>query len=246
MHIMIHDMTDAHFFSGTLDGPLVVSARMNDAQIRRQPQQERSRARVETILEVALDLIVESGAENLAVREVARRAGIPIGSLYQYFPSKTAIMRELAKRNLERVSSMLQMEIDRLLVEYGGRPTASQAVNRVVDAYYAHYRDHPAATAVWAGAQADPVLRQLDASDTRHTAEFLTSPIMVMLSLADRDSAFALAMLLAEVTGSAARLSLAVDAPLREQIISKLKIMLTATLEAHRPAAAAPPGHAAP
>ena len=219
---------------------------MNDAQIRRQPQQERSRARVETILEVALDLIVEFGAENLAIREVARRAGVPIGSLYQYFPSKTAIIRELAKRNLERVGSMLQMELDRLLVEYRGRPTPAQAVNRVVDAYYAHYRSHPSSTAVWAGAQGDPVLRQLDANDTRHTAEFLTPSIMVALSLPDRDSAFALAMLLAEVTASAARLSLAVDSPLREQIIAKLKIMLTATLEAHRPAAAALPGHATP
>jgi AcrR family transcriptional regulator len=219
---------------------------MNDAQIRRHPQQERSRARVEIILDVALDLIVESGAENLAIREVARRAGVPIGSLYQYFPSKTAILRELAKRNLERVGAMLQTQIARLLVEYGGRPTAAQAVNGVVDAYYAHYRDHPSATAVWAGAQADPVLRQLDASDTRHAAEFLTSPIMVMLSSTDRDSAFALAMLLAEVTGSAARLSLAVDSPLREEIIAKLKIMLTATLEAHRPAAPALQGHATP
>jgi AcrR family transcriptional regulator len=50
---------------------------MNDAQIRRRPQQERSKAKVETILDVALDLIVESGAENLAIREVARRAGVP-------------------------------------------------------------------------------------------------------------------------------------------------------------------------
>jgi len=213
---------------------------MNDAQIRRQPQQERSKAKVETILDVALDLIVESGAENLAIREVARRAGVPIGSLYQYFPSKTAIIRELAKRNLERVSLMLQNELDGLLVEYGGRPSPLQAVNRIIDAYYNYYRDHPAATAVWAGAQADPVLRQLDAIDTRHTAEFLTPSIMVALSLADRESAFALAMLLAEVTGSAARLSLAVASPLREQIIEKLKIMLTATLEAHRPTPAIP------
>ena len=45
---------------------------MNDAQIRRHPQQERSKARVETILDVALELIVESGADNIAIREVAR------------------------------------------------------------------------------------------------------------------------------------------------------------------------------
>jgi AcrR family transcriptional regulator len=207
---------------------------MNDAQIRRRPQQERSKTRVETILDVALELIVEAGAEDFAMREVARRAGVPISSVYQYFPSKTAIIRELATRNLERVGRLLQDELASLLVETGGRPTSAQAVGRLVDAYYSHYRDHPEATAVWAGAQPDPALRQLDVSDTRHTAEFLTPAIMVNLALSDRDSAFALALLIAEVTGSTARLSLAVTSPLREQVIEKLKIMLTAALEAHR------------
>ena len=207
---------------------------MSDAEVRRRPQQERSKVRVETILDVALELIVESGAEDLAMREVARRAGVPISSVYQYFPSKTAIIRELVKRNIEHVSLMLQGELDRLLAEFSGRPTPAQAVNRLVDAYFSHYRDHPAATAVWAGAQSDPALRQLDVIDTRRTAEFLTPSLMVILSRADRESAFALALLLAVVTGSAARLALAVSSPLREQIVDKLKIMLTATLEAHR------------
>jgi AcrR family transcriptional regulator len=213
---------------------------MSDAEVRRRPQQERSKVRVETILDAALELIVEFGAEDLAMREVARRAGVPISSVYQYFPSKAAIIRELVKRNTDHVSLMLQDELGRLLVEHGGRPTPAQAVDRLIDAYFEHYRDRPAATAVWAGAQADPALRALDVADTRRTAEFLTPSIMVSLSLPDRDSAFALALLLAEVTGGAARLALAVAPPLREQIIAKLKVMLTATLEAHRAGAPAP------
>lgn len=208
---------------------------MSDAHIHRRPQQERSRTRVEAILDVALELIVEAGAENLAMREVARRAGVPIGSVYQYFPSKTAILRELVTRNMQHVSALLRAELAALLAETGGRPTPAEAVGRLIDVFYAHYRDHPGAAAVWAGAQPDPVLRALDVVDTRRTAEFLTPGIMLILSLNDRDSAFALALLLAEVTGSAARLALSVDTPLREQLIDKLKIMFTATLEAHRP-----------
>jgi AcrR family transcriptional regulator len=208
---------------------------MNDAEIRRRPQQERSKSRVETILEISLEMLVESGAEDFAMREVARRAGFPISSVYQYFPSKTAIIRELAKANLQRAGAMLQDELAILLTETGGRPTPAQSVNRLIDAYFAHYRDHPEATAVWAGAQADPALRQLDVIDTHKTAEYLTAPLMVSLSLPDRDSAFALALLISEVTGSAARLALAVASPLREQIMEKLKLMLVVTLEAHRP-----------
>src|SRR5476651_1083300 len=78
------------------------------AEAGRQPQQERSRQRVEAILEVALALVVEQGAEALAMREVARRAGVQISSIYQYFPSKSAIIRELAKRDLMRVRLLLQ------------------------------------------------------------------------------------------------------------------------------------------
>jgi AcrR family transcriptional regulator len=213
---------------------------MSDVEVRRRPQQGRSKNRVESILEAALELIVEAGAEHLAMREVARRAGVPISSVYQYFPSKTAVLRELASANLKRVSAMLQGELAGLLVETGGRPTSAQAVDRLINAYYAHYRDDPGASAVWAGAQADPALRELDVVDTRRIAEFLTPAIMVNTSLDNRDSAFALALLLTEVTGSAARLALAVPSPLREQIVEKLKIMLTATLAAHVPAAVAP------
>ena len=208
---------------------------MNEAELRKRPQQDRSRARVETILDVALELIIEVGAENLAMREVARKAGVPIGSVYQYFPSKIAIIRELAKRNLDRVGVMLRQELARLLADYGGKPTPEQAVNRLVDAFFARYAQHPEEIAVWAAAQGDPILRQIDASDTRQTGEFLTPLIMVVLSLSDRDSAFALALLLAEVTVSAIRLSLTVESPLRERVIDKLKLMLTATLEAHEP-----------
>lgn len=212
---------------------------MNDAYVRRRPQQERSKNRVESILEIALDMIIEAGSEELAMREVARRAEVPISSVYQYFPSKTAIIRELAKRNLERVSRMLQDELALLLTETGGRPTPAQSVERLIGAYYSYYRDNPAATAVWAGAQSDPALRELDVADTRRTAEFLTPTLMMILAPIDASEAFALALLFAEIAGSAARLALAVAPPLRDQIVTKLKFMLTATMEAHRPPGAA-------
>jgi AcrR family transcriptional regulator len=200
----------------------------------RQPQQERSRQRVEAILEVALELVVEQGAEALAMREVARRAGVQISSVYQYFPSKSHIVRELAKRNLARVRLLLQHEVQRLLSEYAGAPPVAEAVNRLVDAYFAHYRDQPDALAVWAGAQSDHGLRELDLEDTRSTAEFLVVPLQRILGRAHREEIYPLALLVSEVTGAAARLALALESPLREQLIARHKAMLMATLEAHK------------
>jgi AcrR family transcriptional regulator len=200
----------------------------------RQPQQERSRHRVESILDVALELVVEQGAEALAMREIARRAEVQISSIYQYFPSKAHIIRELAKRNLARVRLLLHDEVACLLAEFRDGPPVCAAVDRLVDAYFAHYRDQPDALAVWAGAQSDHGLRELDLEDTRSTAEFLVEPLQRVLRREDRDVTYPLALLVCEVTAAAARLALALESPLREQLIARHKAMLVATLEAHR------------
>ena len=214
----------------TLSAP----SRASTAEAGRQPRQERSRNRVETILEVALELVVEQGAEALAMREVARRADVQISSIYQYFPSKAHIIRELAKRNLARVRMLLQDEVKRLLGEFDGAPPVAESVNRLVDAYFAHYRDQPDALAVWAGAQSDHGLRELDLEDTRSTAEFLVAPLQRILGRDEREVVYPLALLVSEVTGAAARLALALESPLREQLIARHKAMLMATLEAHK------------
>jgi AcrR family transcriptional regulator len=208
--------------------------RANAADAGRQPQQERSRLRVEAILEVALALVVEQGAEALAMREVARRASVQISSIYQYFPSKSSIIRELAKRDLARVRLLLQDAVDSLLAGRAGPPPVAAAVHHLVDAYFAHYRDQPDALAVWAGAQSDPSLRELDLEDTRSTAEFLVPPLLRILDRPHWDGVHALALLVCALTGAAARLALALESPLREQLIDQHKGMLTATLEAHK------------
>jgi AcrR family transcriptional regulator len=199
----------------------------------RAPRQQRSKDRVEAILEAALELVVEQGAEALAMREVARRAGVQISSIYQYFPSKAAIIRELARRNLERVHEVLANEVEQL---FAGRrrPAPSTAVNRVVDVYFAHYRDHPDAMAVWAGAQSDPELQQLEVKDTRSTARFMVPPLAKILRRDDEEAIYALALLMNEVTSAAVRLALSVEPPLREQLVKDLKSMLIATLLAQR------------
>ncbi|MDR3438745.1 TetR/AcrR family transcriptional regulator [Telmatospirillum sp.] len=204
---------------------------MSDAEPRRRPQQERSKSRVEAILDIALGLIIEVGAEEFAMREVARRVGVPISSVYQYFPSKTAIIRELAKRNFEHAQVAFEKELATLLVETNGRPTVERAVDRLVEAHYDFQRENPAAHAIWAAAQADPVLRALDVTDTKRSAELITPLIMIVLAPMDPSEAFALALLFAEVTSGTVRLALAVASPLRDQMIGQLKVMMIAMME---------------
>ncbi|MFX6225919.1 helix-turn-helix domain-containing protein, partial [Acinetobacter baumannii] len=66
--------------------------------LRRQPSQNRSRERVERRLAVATELLAAHGSDAMRMGESAERAGVSIGSLYQYFPDKAAIIRTLAER----------------------------------------------------------------------------------------------------------------------------------------------------
>jgi AcrR family transcriptional regulator len=65
--------------------------------LRRQPRQARSQERVRRILEAAEALFVADGVAGTTTNAIATRAGVPIGSLYQFFPDKAAILRSLAR-----------------------------------------------------------------------------------------------------------------------------------------------------
>jgi len=65
---------------------------------RKQPRQARSVVTVDAILEAAALILQERGLPTLNTNDVARRAGVSIGSLYQYFPTKEAILAEIIRR----------------------------------------------------------------------------------------------------------------------------------------------------
>ena len=62
----------------------------------REPRQARSRARVAQILASADSILSVEGFEALTVRRIAQEAGVPVGSIYQFFPDKAAVVDALA------------------------------------------------------------------------------------------------------------------------------------------------------
>jgi AcrR family transcriptional regulator len=78
---------------------------------RKKPRQERSVAMVETLLEAATRVFVKEGYAKATTNRIAAAAGVSVGSLYQYFPSKDAIAVELLRRYRD---GLVQLVAERL------------------------------------------------------------------------------------------------------------------------------------
>lgn len=91
-----------------------------DVKPRKQPRQERSRSMEGILLEAAARVLEEDGAAGFNTNRVAERAGVSVGSLYQYFPNKAAILFRLH----EQESSVNVVEFDRILSDSDRSPRA--------------------------------------------------------------------------------------------------------------------------
>lgn len=92
-------------------GPLAFLALVpvNNSPIspRKSPLQERSRRTVERILDAAARIFHEQGYAGATTNDIADEADVSVGSLYQYFPNKDALLVALTKRHIEAATSGL-------------------------------------------------------------------------------------------------------------------------------------------
>lgn len=79
-----------------------------DVPLRRQPQQLRGQRRIEAILDAAERLFAVTGYEATSTNQIAAAARTSIGSLYQFFPNKEAILQALVARSQEQMRDVLE------------------------------------------------------------------------------------------------------------------------------------------
>ena len=75
---------------------------------RKSPVQARSIASVEAILKATIQVLLKVGKESLTTTRVAARAGVSVGTLYQYFPNKSALLRAALQRHMDEIGSAVQ------------------------------------------------------------------------------------------------------------------------------------------
>lgn len=104
-------------------------ARITRVASRKAPKQARSNQLVEAVLDAAVQVLTKEGAQRFTTARVAERAGVSVGSLYQYFPNKAAILFRLQSDEWQRTSSML-----RDILEDGSAPPLDR-LRRLVHAF---------------------------------------------------------------------------------------------------------------
>ena len=106
--------------------------------MRKTPRQSRSCETVEAIVEAATRILGRRGWARFTTNEVAKVAGVSIGSLYQYFPNKLALIEAVRRRHFDEVLAVLRAAAD-------DRMTRRQRVEALVDGMIAVHSRYPAA-----------------------------------------------------------------------------------------------------
>ena len=126
------------------------------------------------MLAAAIAIIAEKGSDALRMAEVAQMAGVSIGSLYQFFPEKAALIRTLAERYNEQGRRCIADELENVT----DGPSLRAAFARLIDVYYATFLAEPVRRDIWSGMMADPTLRAFELEESRGNAALLATAMM--------------------------------------------------------------------
>ena len=201
----------------------------NRTQIKRQPRQERSQARFESVLETALRLFAARGYESVSMREIAREAKMPIASVYQYFPMKLAIVREMWTRYTSTISGTLAAGIRRSIEE--GRDEANHLVGIIIDRMSELQTSNPAFIEIWSCVAASMELRALNIDDTLQNARIIADALEKLHPDADPSALYDRSLIAIEMASATTRFALALPEPHRARVLLSLKAAISLLID---------------
>jgi AcrR family transcriptional regulator len=109
-------------------------AREGPGSARKTPRQARARATVDAILMAAAHILKSDGPEQMTTNRIAELAGVSIGSLYQYFPNKQAVVAALRERHDDYYDAEVRDRIEQVAGR-GLRPAVSEMLHRMVEVH---------------------------------------------------------------------------------------------------------------
>lgn len=189
---------------------------------RRTPTRQRGRASVDLILETAGELIVEAGAEALTTRAISERAGISVGTIYQYFRDREAVIATLLEARVEGMANQLTrgyLRVDPV--------TVRSLVTSSYSGQLEFYAGHPRLAYLWFHGRTSAAVRERVAARNTEAAERFRS-ILLAGKLADDSLTVAASAFAAHVYDATLQLVFAsVDDPDRAAVGHAVEMIST-------------------
>lgn len=195
--------------------------------MRRVPQREKGQRRVDAILKAAAGVFVESGYESATTNEIASRAKTSIGSLYQFFPNKEAILHAIVARHRKELAAL----IDSLLTFDTIRSPTPALVDRVMDALAGFDATHTGFQYIFLNSQASP---RLAAAATELDAEIVarvTGGYAIRFPALDPERRKLCAAITVTMIKALLSLAASTGAAARPQVLAEVKAVLSNYLD---------------
>jgi AcrR family transcriptional regulator len=195
------------------------------------PTQQRSRERFERILQCAAEVMAEKGSEAFRMSDIVERTGVAFGSLYQYFPDKTAIIGTLA----ERYNAVGRDCVRRDLSTMTSATDLHPALCRITDSYYQMFIDEPVMRDIWQATQADRALRKLDEEDGAYLSGLFLDALRRIAPNVPEPGLSAFSQLTMTLIAAAVRHAITLDARAAGLLLTLFKALLPRDLSALTP-----------
>ncbi len=192
------------------------------ARARLVPTQQRSRERYERILAGAATVMAEKGSEAFRMSDVVERTGVPFGSLYQYFPDKSAIVATLAERN----NAIGRECVALALATIESIDDLHPALCRITDSYYQMFLDEPVMRDIWQATQADRALQAIDAEDGAFLAGLLADALRPLTAGQDEQRLAIFTQLVMVLIASAVRHAIVLPLGEARALLDQFKALL--------------------
>jgi AcrR family transcriptional regulator len=145
-----------------------------DARLRNAPTQARSRERLRRVLDAADAVLAQEGAAAFTTTRIAQVAGVPVGSVYRYFPDKGAIVQALAVRYWSEFEDLVAA-----VAETDERDPVADPAGAVLDVLAAGFKARPGFLALWYGGLRSEEVRDV----TRPTRSAIARSVQRILAV---------------------------------------------------------------
>lgn len=197
---------------------------------RHQPKQGRSKVRVEKILDTCEQMLVEVGYKNTTTRAIATRCQIPIGSIYQFFPDKEAIILALAERYNEQITQLFRQL-------HQNQPDSWQLsayVEQVIATLEQFCQEHQGYLALFTQIQElIPELLQKDSELNSQLVQEFADFFQKRQPQLGEMKASLIALVIVEITGTLLWVSFEQESALRAALLAETRCLLLSYLQYH-------------